>query len=58
MVYHANPAPFTGRPDQEATEIRVGGEHEHSAPAPVADTVHEERGLEHNGMTPRKLRRG
>ena len=40
MVLHTSPAPLTRRPDQEATEVRVGGERGHSAPAPMTDGVH------------------
>ena len=42
MVPHASPALLTGRPDEEATEFRPGGEGGHSAPAPTADSVHQE----------------
>ncbi|CAN0596958.1 unnamed protein product, partial [Laminaria digitata] len=52
MVPHASPAPLTGRPDQEATEVRAGGERGHSAPAPMADSVYQERGLETTGCRP------
>ena len=40
MVPYASLAPHTGRPDQKATEVRVGGEPGHSATAPMAGGVH------------------
>ena len=39
MVPHVSPASLTGWPDQEATEIRVGGEQGRSAPAAMASGV-------------------
>ena len=49
---HSSSTPITGRPDQEATEVRVGGERGHSAPAPVANGVHQGRGLKAKGCCP------
>ena len=49
MVPHTGPAPLTRRPDQEATEARVGGERGHSPPAPMVDGVHQVSGLEATG---------
>ena len=37
MVPHASSTPLTGRPDQEATEVLVGGEQGHSSSTLVAD---------------------
>ena len=34
MVPHSSPAPLTGRPDQEPTEVRVGGERGQLLPLP------------------------
>ena len=45
LVHHADVASPTGRPDQETTEVHVGGEQRHSLPGPVTDGVHEARGL-------------
>ena len=42
MVHHA----FTGQQDQEVIEVRVGGKRGHSAPAPMANDVHEAKGFE------------
>ena len=52
MVPHASSTPLTGRPHQEATEVCVGRERRHSASAPVADGVHQGRGLQAKGCCP------
>ena len=46
MVHHAGSVAFTGRQDQEATEVRVGGNQGHGRPTPMANGVHEAKEFE------------
>ena len=58
VVPHACPVPFTGRPDQKATEVCVGEEWGYIYSTPMADGVHQAMGLEATGCRPRSFGRG
>ena len=56
MVHHTGHAPLTGPPGNAAAEGSFGGERGNCPPAPIADGVHEARGLKVTGCRPRSLR--